>query len=439
MHGVDARHQSLRCRFLVTRRAVRLSRREESANLLEHETRQKLQRIDAVILDRVAGAHDARLLQARNRMQESLLHIDGKARRHALHIDFLCMPSFRLQEELVAILVGEAKDLRLDGRTIARTDPFDDTICHRRPIDVRTNDLMRLLVRVRQIAWKLLARPFLRHKGKALRLLVPRLQLHLRIVKGTCIKTRRRPRLEAHDLDTILSKRARQFPCGSLPIRPAARRMLTDDDAPFEIRARRENDSTREIRFPRLCHYASRLFILDEDLFCQKLPDFQPFLLLAALLHAKLIGFLILLRAQSMDSRAFSRIQKTILQSRLIGIDRHGAAKRIDLTHEMALCGAADRGIAGHECDIVQGKRRQKRAAAEIRCSERRFDARMPRTEDDDIIFTGNKQRRPPHLPTQKRENISSNTSSPTVSPVISPSFSKEERRSMEMKSSPSP
>ena len=215
--------------------------------------------------------------------------------------------------------------------------------------------------------------------------------------------------------------------------------MLTDDDASFEIRTRRENDSTREIRFPRLCHYTSRLFILDEDLFCQKLPNFQSLLLLAAFLHAKLIGFLILLRAQSMDGRAFSRIQKTILQSRLIGIDRHGSTKRIDLTHEMALCGAADRGIAGHECDIVQGKRRQKRAAAEIRCSERRFDARMPRTEDDDIIFTGNKQRRPPHLPTQKRENISSNTSSPTVSPVISPSFSKEERRSMEMKSSPSP
>ena len=211
MHSVDTRHQALRRRFLVARRAVRLSRREESANLLEHEARQKLQRIDAVILDRVARAHDARLLQARNRMQESLLHIDGKARRHALHIDFLCMPSFRLQEELVAILVGEAKDLRLDGRTIARTDPFDDTICHRRPIDVRTNDLMRLLVRVRQIAWKLLARPFLRHKGKALRLLVPRLQLHLHIVKGTCIKTCRRPRLKSHDLDTILYERARQF------------------------------------------------------------------------------------------------------------------------------------------------------------------------------------------------------------------------------------
>ena len=82
----------------------------------------------------------------------------------------------------MAILVGEAEDLRLDGRTIARADPFDDTIRHRRPIDVRTNDLMRLLVRIRQIAWKLLARPFLRHEGKALRPLVPGLQLHLRIV-----------------------------------------------------------------------------------------------------------------------------------------------------------------------------------------------------------------------------------------------------------------
>ena len=213
--------------------------------------------------------------------------------------------------------------------------------------------------------------------------------------------------------------------------------MLADDDAPLEVCPRRENDSRRKIRLSRLRQDATHRSILDDDLLCKKLLDFEHFLSLTALLHQELIHLLVLLRAQRMDSRPFSRIQEAVLQRRFIGVERHGAAQGVDLPHKVALRRAADGRIARHERDVVQGKRRQKRAAAKLRRRERRFDARVPGAEDDDIILASDKQKRSPHLPTQKRENISWRTSSPTVSPVISPSFSSAERRSIETKSNP--
>ena len=195
---VDPRHQSLRRRLLISRRSVRLPRREQPVDHFELERRLQLQRIDAIILDRIARTHDLRPLEPGDRVQKFDLHVHGHARRHALHIILLRSKSLRLEKQLMTILVGEPNDLRLDRRTISRSDPFDHSVRHRRPVQVSTEYLMRPLVRVRQITVDRVANRLVGHERKALRLSIALLQLHLRKVERTTVDARGSPRLESH-------------------------------------------------------------------------------------------------------------------------------------------------------------------------------------------------------------------------------------------------
>jgi len=53
------------------------------------------------------------------------LHLDGQRRGHAVDVDLVGVKALRLEEELVLRLVGEADDLVLDGRAVARADGLD--------------------------------------------------------------------------------------------------------------------------------------------------------------------------------------------------------------------------------------------------------------------------------------------------------------------------
>ncbi len=50
--------------------------------------------------------------------------------------------AFRLDEHLVAFLVGEAMDLVFDRGAVPRANTFDDTRVHRRAVEIRGNDLV---------------------------------------------------------------------------------------------------------------------------------------------------------------------------------------------------------------------------------------------------------------------------------------------------------
>ena len=148
MPGEDA----LRGGFLVARRAVDLPGEEEAADRLGFERRLERARIEIVVLDRVAGPQDVRVLAALDRAHERELHVERQRRRDAVRVDLVRREAFGFEEDLVARPLGEAHDLVLDRRTVARTDALDDAGEQRRAIEAAANDLVRALVGVRDPA-----------------------------------------------------------------------------------------------------------------------------------------------------------------------------------------------------------------------------------------------------------------------------------------------
>ena len=72
---VDTRDQTL-CRSLfISRTTVKLAAGKQIFDRLELEGRQKLSRVDAVVLDRIRIPHDFRVFQARHGVIHRNLHI----------------------------------------------------------------------------------------------------------------------------------------------------------------------------------------------------------------------------------------------------------------------------------------------------------------------------------------------------------------------------
>ncbi len=85
----------------------------------------QLRRRGVVVLDRVAPAHDLGLLQAGDEPEHRLLHVVGQAGADAVAVVLERVAAFRLEEDLVPLLVGEAHDLVLDRRAVARPAALD--------------------------------------------------------------------------------------------------------------------------------------------------------------------------------------------------------------------------------------------------------------------------------------------------------------------------
>ncbi len=115
--------------------------------------------------------------------------------------------AFRLEKHLVAVLVGEAMDLVLDGRAIARPHAFDDAGIHRRAIEVGGDDLVGALVGVGDPAADL-RRMLLSaaEKGHHRQRRVAGLLGHLREVHRTAIDARRRAGLQPADAQRQLAQ-----------------------------------------------------------------------------------------------------------------------------------------------------------------------------------------------------------------------------------------
>ena len=95
------------------------------------------------------------LLQAANRAHQLQLHVERQAGRDAVGVDLVGGQPLGLEEDLVAGLAGEAVDLVLDRRAVARADAFDHAGEHRRAVEAAADDLVRARVGVRDPARQL--------------------------------------------------------------------------------------------------------------------------------------------------------------------------------------------------------------------------------------------------------------------------------------------
>lgn len=84
------------------------------------------------------------------------------------------------------------------------------------------------------------------------------------------------------------------------------------------------------------------------------LLEVEIFLLLDNLLHIDVIALPVRLHPQGVDGRAFAAVEHPALNKGSVRRLSHLAAQRVDLPHQMAFGGPADRRIAGHVGKAVQ-------------------------------------------------------------------------------------
>ena len=118
--GVDAGQQPLRRGLFVAGGAVDLPGEEQAGDRLGLQRGLEPARVEVVVLDGIAGPQDVRVLQARDRAHQRQLDVERQAGRDAVRVELVGRQAFGLEEDLVARLVGEAVDLVLDGRAVAR-------------------------------------------------------------------------------------------------------------------------------------------------------------------------------------------------------------------------------------------------------------------------------------------------------------------------------
>ena len=83
---------------------------------------------------------DFRVLKTRDGGQNGILDIAGQGGRNPVGIDRVGIEAFGLQKDLMAGLVGEAHDLVLDRRAVARPRAVDLAGEYRCPVEIVAND-----------------------------------------------------------------------------------------------------------------------------------------------------------------------------------------------------------------------------------------------------------------------------------------------------------
>ena len=386
---VHARNKALHRRLLIAGRAVELPRAVEAGHFLGFQRRQQLRRVDAVILDRIGAAGHLRVLEPRQRVQHRDLHILRQGGGEALNVELLRIEPHRFDEQLVARLVGEGHDLRLDRRAVARADALDHAGVDRAAVEVCADDGVRAFVGIGKVAHGLVFDRVRGRKRKRLDLRVARLQLHVREVDRARIHARRRAGLEAAHAQPQRLAALGQRPGSRQPVRSGIAQHIAHDRAPVQIRARGEHCRAAAVDGA-VCRHdgadAAALRLDGDDL---RLLDAQVRLQLECVLHHGLVFPPVGLRAQRVHGRALAAVEHPVLDAGLIGRARHLPAERVELAHKVALARAADGGVAGHIADGIHIDGEADGVQPEPGGGQRGLNARVPRTDDGDVTASG--------------------------------------------------
>ena len=195
--GVHAGNKALYGGLLVTGRAVELPRAVQPRDGFRFQRRLERGGVDAVVLNGVGGAHDLRVLKPRNGMDHPHLYVLGHRGGKALNVQLLGIKPHRFDEELVAGLVREADDLRLDARAVARPDALDHAGVDGAAVEIFADDAVCLFVRVGEVAHRLIAGNVLGRERERQRLGIAVLPLHFGEIDAAGVDARRRAGFEA--------------------------------------------------------------------------------------------------------------------------------------------------------------------------------------------------------------------------------------------------
>src|SRR5450631_11346 len=327
-----------------------------------------------------------RVLEACNAAHECLLHIEWQARRDPIRINLVGIKPLGLNENLMRALVGEAENLVLDRRTVARTHSFDDSGEHRRARACRADNLVSSLVCLRYETINL-PRMFAGspEKRKNWAWLIARLRGHDRKVDRAAIQARRGTGLEPPDSEGQLTQSRRQVLGGRIPAAAPGVMVKPHMDAASEERPHREHDRSRPKSDPRDGCDAHHAAALEGEVRHFLLKEGQLRLVLEHAADGALVELPVRLRARGAHRRPLARIQGTKLYTRMIGRTRHRAAQGIDFANQMALADSADGGVAAHLPQGIDALREEQRTQAHACRRQRSLGAGMAAAHHDDL------------------------------------------------------
>ena len=386
--GVRAGQEPLPPRLFVAGGPVDLSCEKEARNRRNGERRIQHARLDEVVLDRVAMTHEACVLQAHAATQERLLDLARQGRRHAIHVDDVGVEPLGLEEDLVPFAIGEAHDLVLDRRTIARPHPFDPPGVHRCLVQVLSNDLVSRGIRVRDVTGDLLERgegTAGLQERKARGLQVTRLFLQGVPTNRVVGEPRRRAGLQS-------PQRQRQLRQG---FREPLDRVLLDAPAlglgqpgvhhGRQKRSGRQHDGARgqlgPVRQPDPVHAVG----VTQEVLDGAHDQLEPWEPSHPLGDRLAIAVAIGLRARRLDRVALAGVQQAELNSGLVDRLAHPTAQGVDLPRELALAEPADRRVAAHFADAVRPERHQRGSGSELAGGARGLGTGVARPDDDHV------------------------------------------------------
>ena len=386
--GVDTGHQSLAGGLLVAGGAVDLSGQIQSGDALRLERRPQLFRREVVVLDGVAVAEDLRPLQPGDQPDHGVLHVAGKAGRQPVDIDLSRVAALGLQEQLVAVLVGEADHLGLQRWAVAGPGRLDLAGVHRRPVQVRPDQIVYRGVGVRDPARDLLQVDPVGEEGKRLGHLVAGLDLGLVEVDGPPVQARRRAGLEsrqreAEPLQSLAEARGGPFAGASAG---QLRGAVVKD--PLHERAGAEHDRPGAVDGVPGAHAGDPHLgagPFDDQVVGGLLAQGQPRLVLDDPLHLLLISHAVGLGAGAVHGGPLAAVEHAELDAGRVDRPGHGPAQGVDLAHDLPLGHAPDGRVAAHLGDGIEIAGQQRGRCPHARRRQRRLAPGMPGADHHDV------------------------------------------------------
>ena len=329
------------------------------------------------------------MLEAGYGVQHLDLHLLGHGAGEALDVEFERVEAHRLDEELVARLVREGHDLRLDARAVARPGAGDYAGVERAAVEARADDLVRALVGVGEVALRAVYGRVLGREGERLRLIVAGLRLHLTEVHAACVDPRRSAGLEAAQRHTERGEALGERPARGEAVRPRVAQHLTDYGAALEV-GTGANYSGAAAPDGAVCRGdIGDSAVFDADLDRLGLDEPEVRLLLERELHDLLVAAPVGLGAQRVHRRALAAVEHPVLYAGFVRRLRHLAAKGVELAHEVPLPRAAYGRVAGHVAHAVEVYRKAHGLAPEARGGKRGLYPRVARADNYYITLSG--------------------------------------------------
>ena len=255
-------------------------------------------------------------------------------------------------------------------------------------MDILADNLVGLIVGVGDVADHLVAQPLARGlEGEGDDLLVPLLHLQLVVVDAVAAHPGRGAGLKTAQMNAQPFERLAQTHRGVQAVRAALVGDIAHIDAAVQEGAGADDGRLHRIHRAELGdNFFNRAALVQTDVADLRLDDVQALLLFQPALHLVVVGLAVRLDAQAVHRRALAPVEHPALQEGGVRRLAHLAAQRVDFPHQVALGGAANRGVAGHIADGVERHGEDGGFGAQPRRRQRRLDAGVPRADDGHLI-----------------------------------------------------